>query len=185
MQDVGFAVAGDEVEGSGDADGFLVEVDAENSERVILVLFRNGGIGEQAAGDLENGMHGKTATAGGRVDHVFAGLRMEHFDAHINDVAGCKVLPFFAFGGFADQIFKGFVNDEEVGVEQLDVLQAGNANGQMAVGEFKSRAFGKHTRPFVYRARKKGLDSGLDLCVSLAGSCSKLHVAEISIVNLG
>ena len=81
--------------------------------------------------DVKYAVNRKAGTAGRRVDHKFIFFRIEHFNAHIDNVSRRKILSFLAFGRFIDEILKRLVNDVEVGVEKLDVLQRGNADRQM------------------------------------------------------
>lgn len=67
-------------------------------------------------------MHRKTATAGGGINHILAALGIKHLHAHINDMTRGKALPLFAFGRFVDQIFKSFIHNQQVGIEQFYVL---------------------------------------------------------------
>ena len=138
MQDIGFAVPGNQVESPRHSDGFFVKVNAKNLQHMVLVGGGDLLIGEQISGQLENGVHRKAATAGRGVNHVFAAFGVEHLHAHVNHMAGREILPLFAFGGFIHQIFKGFVHHQQIGVEQLDILQAGNADGHVAFRQCKS-----------------------------------------------
>ena len=56
-------------------------------------------------------MHWETTAARGGVNHILAAFRVEHLHAHVNHVPWREVLPFFAFGGFTDEIFKRLVNN--------------------------------------------------------------------------
>ena len=122
MHYISFAVAGNKVEGAGDADGFFVKVNAEHPLGILLVGLGYFVIGEQAAGEVENGMHRKAAAAGGGVNHILAPLGIQHLHAHINDMTRREILPLFALGRLVDQILKGFVHYLQVGVEQFDIL---------------------------------------------------------------
>ena len=54
---------------------------------------------------------------------IFADGRIEHFDAHVDNVARREILTFLAFLGLADQIFKGVVDNVKVRMEKSDALQ--------------------------------------------------------------
>ena len=174
VQHIGFPVPGNQVQGAGHAHRLFVKVNAENPQGVRFILGGDAGIGEQLAGKLENGMHRKATAAGGGVNHILAALGIEHPDAHINDMTGGKELPLFPLGRLVDQILKGFIHHQQVGIEQLDILQAGDADRQMAVGKLKDGMGRKDARPLLHSLPEQGLNLGFQFGVGLAG-VAELH----------
>jgi hypothetical protein len=53
---------------------------------------------------VEYAVNCEPARACGRVDDVVVDRRIEHLDAHVNNMPGCEILAFFAFGRFDRQI---------------------------------------------------------------------------------
>ncbi len=68
-------------------------------------------------------MHRETAGARRRIDDIVIQRRIEHSHAHVDNVARREILSLFSLGCLDGQIFEGFVNDLQVGVEKLDILQ--------------------------------------------------------------
>ena len=140
VEDVGLAVAGDEIETTGDADGLLVEVDGEDF--ILHVLGAAGGLllhGEEVGGllarvdedltpDMEDAVHGEASTAASGVDEGLALLRVEHLHAHVDDPAWREVLPFLSLARFVHEILEGIIDDIEVGVEKFPLLKRANAD---------------------------------------------------------
>ena len=180
VEDIGLAIAGDEVESAGDADGAFIEVDGE--DLFVDVVGAAGGfflgreevglgeafVGEDVFPDVEDAVDGEAAGACGGVDEGFVLLGIEHLDTHVDDVAGGEILPFFAFGGFVDEVFEGFVDDVEVGVKELDVLEGGDADGEVGGGELDFGFGFEDAFPFGVGAVEEVGDFFLQLGFSVA-----------------
>ena len=181
MQDVRVSVARDEVQGAGHADGLFVEVDGEDLVADIVgLLFALGGRREEVADllvrvklhlppDMEDGVDGEARRAGGGVDHRFRRLGVEHAHAHVDDVARREILPLFALGRLAHQVFEGVVDDIEVGIEELDRFEGGDADGKVGRRQGDLGVVGKDAGPFVARLLEKRFDLLLEFDVALAG----------------
>ena len=48
--------------------------------------------------------------------------RIHHFHTHINDIARCKILAFFALLRLAHQVFKGIVHNIKVVIKEFNIL---------------------------------------------------------------
>lgn len=181
MQDVRVAVARDEVQGAGHADGLFVEVDGKDLVADIVgLLLALGGRREEVADllvrvelhlppDVEDGVDGEARRAGGGVDHCFRRLGVEHADAHVDDVARREILPLLALGRLAHQVFEGVVDDIEVGIEELDRLEGGDADGKVGRRQGDLGVVGKDAGPFVARLLEERFDLLLEFDVALAG----------------
>ena len=148
MQDVGLAVAGDEIQAAGDADTLLVEVDGEDLiANVVLAALRlllhreqvrlgQAFVVEDGFPDVENGVNGKAGGTAGGINQRLVLLRVEHLDAHVNDPARREILALLTLGRLVDEVFKGVVHHVEIGVEELPFFQRADADLQMVGGEF-------------------------------------------------
>lgn len=140
VKHVGLSVASNQVEGTSDTNGFLIEVDGENlvadivptTGRFLLgskeVALRKPLFLHNLLPDMEDAMNGETATACSSIDQSFVLLRVHHLHAHVDDVAWREVLTFFALARFIDQVLEGFIDNFEVGIKELDLFQRGNTD---------------------------------------------------------
>ena len=108
VEDVGLAVAGDQIQATGNANALLVEIDGEDLiVDVILaplrLLIHSKEVGRRDAlvlqdlpPDMKDGVHGESGGAAGGVDERFIFPGIEHLHAHVDDPAGREVLTFFA-----------------------------------------------------------------------------------------
>ena len=67
-------------------------------------------------------MDGKAGAAAGSVDDLIIDSRIHHFHTHINDIARCKILAFFALLRLAHQVFKGIVHNIKVVIKEFNIL---------------------------------------------------------------
>ena len=77
-------------------------------------------------------------------------------------------MTLLTFLRFAHEIFKGVVDNVEVGVKKFYVLQRGNANGQVRRREFDFVVVGENARPFFFGAVEKILNCVFEFGVGLA-----------------
>ena len=147
MKHVGLSVARNQIEGSGDAHRLFVKVDGkhllpdivealdglllEREQQILRDIF----VLKNLFPDVEDGVDGKAATAGRRVDHGLVRLRVEHLHTHVDDIARGEILSLFPLAALAHQVFKGVVHHVEIGVEELDVLQARHTDGKVGACE--------------------------------------------------
>ena len=124
--------------------------------------------GELAAADVKNRVDWKAAAAGGGINHGLGNFGVEHFNAHVDNVARREILPLFALLGFVHKIFKGFVDNFEIGIEELDVLQRRNANCQMRRREFNFIFGRENSSPFFLSGVEKILYSIFQIGVGFA-----------------
>lgn len=110
------------------------------------------------------------------VDEGFLFLGVEHLDAHVDDVAWGEVLPFFALRGFVDEVLECLVNDIEVGVEELDVLEGGDADGEVGGGELELGVGFEDAFPFSFAA---GEEVG-DFCFEFGFGVAVVSEFEVS-----
>lgn len=90
------------------------------------------------------------------------------FHAHVDDPARGEILAFVSLGGLVDEVFKGVVDDVEVGVEELPFLQRADADLEVIGGEADALVVGEDAGPFPFGVVEERLEVGLELGCSPA-----------------
>ena len=181
-------IAGNQIQGSSYTNGFFIEVDGKN---IILYVFDLRMTFRRCREQMiyrfiscylhlfpymKYRVNRESRATCSRIDHRFIHLRIEHFDTHIDNITGCEVLPFFTLAAFAHQILESLVHYVEIGIEQFDAFERGDADGQMRGSQSYFCIFSKYASPFAACLAEEVLYFIFQLNIALSG------VAEYEIV---
>ena len=174
-------VAGNQIQGSSYTNGFFIEVDGKN---IILYIFDFRMTFRRCREQMiyrfircylhlfpyvKYRVNRESRAACGRIDHRFIHLRIKHFDAHIDYITGCEVLPFFTLAAFAHQVLESLVHYVEIGIEQFDAFERRYTDRQMRGSQSYFCIFSKYASPFATCLAEEILDFIFQLNVALSG----------------
>jgi len=161
VDDVGFAVPGDEVKTTGDANAFLVEIEGEDFLLDIIdatrgfyfhceeVRRRQTHFNEYLQPNVVHRVDREPSRSASRIDDGFMLLRVQHLHAHVDDPTRREILPLLPLGGFRDEIFECVVDHVQVGVEKLPFLKRTDADLKMIRRKTNSLIIQENARPFL------------------------------------
>jgi len=111
---------------------------------------------------MKDRMDGKATGTGGGVNHGFVNVRVEHLDAHIDNMARSEILPLRTLANLHSEVFKGFVDDLKVRVEEFNIFEERHAGDEVVGLQFDVLVGKKYTGPLALGSVKQAVNAFLE-----------------------